>query len=77
MLLLECSFVEERDKGRAAPFKHLHVDEIAERADLFENEVILLTHVTLRTSPGEIRRLVKQRLPARLAGRALPFLPEP
>ena len=76
VLLLECSFVEERDKGRAAPFKHLHVDEIAERADLFENEVILLTHVTLRTSPGEIRRLVKQRLPARLAGRALPFLPD-
>jgi ribonuclease Z len=76
VLLLECSFVEERDRGRAAPFKHLHVDEIAERADLFENEVILLTHVTLRTPPGEIRRIVKQRLPARLAGRALPFLPE-
>ena len=76
VLLLECSFVEERDKGRAAPFKHLHVDEIAERADLFENEVILLTHVTLRTSADEIRRLVKQRLPARLAERAFPFLPE-
>ena len=76
VLLIECSFVEERDKGRAAPFKHLHVDDIAERADLFDNEVILLTHVTLRTPADAIRRLVKQRLPARLADRARPFLPD-
>jgi len=75
LLLLECSFVEDRDKGRAAPFKHLHVDDIAERADLFENEVVLLTHLTLRTPDAEIRRLVKMRLPARLADRAVPFLP--
>ena len=76
VLLLECSFVEEHDRGRAAPFKHIHLDEIAERADLFENEVLLLTHLTLRTSPDVIRRLVKKRLPARLAARAVPFLPE-
>jgi ribonuclease Z len=76
VLLLECSFVEERDRGRAAPFKHLHLDDIAERADLFENEVVLLTHLTLRTGADAIRRLVKKRLPARLAERAVPFLPE-
>jgi ribonuclease Z len=76
VLLLECSFVEERDRDRSKEWKHLHVDEIAEHADLFENEVVVLTHLTLRTSPGEIRRLVKQRLPARLAARAVPFLPE-
>jgi ribonuclease Z len=76
VLLLECSFVEERDRGRAAPFKHLHLDDIAERADLFENEVVLLTHLTLRTGADAIRRLVKKRLPARLAARAVPFLPE-
>jgi ribonuclease Z len=76
VLLIECSFVEERDKGRAAPFKHLHIDDVAERADLFENEVVLLTHLTLRTAPDEIRRLVKKCLPARLADRTVPFLPE-
>jgi ribonuclease Z len=76
VLLLECSFVEERDRGRAAPFKHLHLDDVAERADLFENEVVLLTHLTLRTAASEIRRLVKKRLPACLADRAVPFLPE-
>jgi ribonuclease Z len=76
VLLLECSFVEERDRPRAAPFKHVHLDEIADRADLFENEVLLLTHLTLRTPPDLIRRLVQKRLPARLAARAVPFLPE-
>ena len=76
VLLLECSFVEAQDRHRAAPFKHIHLDEIAERADLFENEVVVLTHLTLRTPPDVIRRLVKRRLPARLADRAVPFLPE-
>jgi len=76
VLLLECSFVEERDRERSKAWKHLHVDEIAERADLFENEVVVLTHLTLRTPADEIRRLVNKRLPARLAERTVPFLPE-
>jgi len=76
VLLLECSFVEERDRERSEAWKHLHVDEIAERADLFENEVVVLTHLTLRTPADEIRRLVNNRLPARLAERTVAFLPE-
>jgi ribonuclease Z len=76
VLLLECSFVEERDRERSKEWKHLHVDEIAERADLFENEVVILTHLTLRTSGDEIRRLLKSRLPPRLGSRVVPFLPE-
>ena len=76
VLLLECSFVEERDRERSKAWKHLHVDEIAERADLFENEVVILTHLTLRTSGDEIRRLLKSRLPPRLGSRVVPFLPE-
>ena len=76
VLLLECSFVEERDLGRSKEWKHLHLDEIAERAELFDNEVIVLAHLTLRTSGDEIRRLVKSRLPPRLAARVVPFLPE-
>ncbi|MGE5347153.1 MAG: MBL fold metallo-hydrolase [Acidithiobacillales bacterium] len=76
IFLLECSFVEERDRGRSAQWKHLHLEEIAERADLFGNEVLVLTHLTLRTRPEEIRREIARRLPARLAARTVPFLPE-
>jgi ribonuclease Z len=76
VLLLECSFVEESDRERSEKWRHLHLDEIAERADLFENEVVVLTHLTLRTSPGDIRKAIAHRLPPRLAARAVPFLPE-
>ena len=76
VLLLECSFVEERDRERSKEWKHLHLDEIAERADLFENEVVVLTHLTLRTSPGDIRSAIARRLPPRLAERTVAFLPE-
>ncbi len=77
VLLLECSFVEESDRARSMEWKHTHLDEIAERADLFENEVVVLVHLTLRTSPGDIRKAIARRLPPRLAARAVPFLPEP
>lgn len=76
VLLLECSFVEERDRDRSRAWKHLHLAEIAERADLFENEVLLLTHLTVRTSPEEIRKEIAKRLPASLAARTVAFLPE-
>jgi ribonuclease Z len=75
VLLLECSFVEPRDEGRSAAWKHLHLAEIAEQADRFRNEVLVLTHLTLRTDPGEIRRQIASRLPASLARRTVPFLP--
>jgi ribonuclease Z len=76
VLLLECSFVEERDRERSKEWKHLHLDEIAERADLFENEVLVLTHLTLRTSPGDIRKAIARRLPPGLAARTVAFLPD-
>lgn len=75
VLLLECSFVEPRDAGRARDWGHLHLGEIAERADLFENEVLVLTHLTLRTSAEDVRRHLARALPASLASRTVPFLP--
>jgi ribonuclease Z len=75
VLLLECSFVEPRDEGRSAEWKHLHLAEIAERADRIHNEVLVLTHLTLRTSPEETRKQISSRLPASLAKRTVPFLP--
>ncbi|MEO6324683.1 MAG: MBL fold metallo-hydrolase [Thermoanaerobaculia bacterium] len=75
VLLLECSFVEERDRGRSKDWGHLHLDEIAEHADLFQNEVLVLTHITLRTRPEEVRESIERGLPASLAKRTVAFLP--
>lgn len=75
VMLLECSFVEERHADRAGQWGHLHVSEIAEHADRFENEVLVLTHLTLRTSGEEIERTIRRELPERLASRTVAFLP--
>lgn len=75
VLLLECSFVEPEDVPRARGYGHLHLDDVAERADLFANEALVLTHLTLRGTPDELRRAIARRLPASLAARTVPFLP--
>ena len=75
VLLLECSFIEERDRERSKDWGHLHLNEVAEHADLFQNEVLVLTHITLRTRPEEVKELIARALPASLASRTVPFLP--
>ncbi|MBK8597141.1 MAG: hypothetical protein IPN83_16415 [Holophagales bacterium] len=75
VFLLECSFVEEGDLSRARDYGHMHVDDVAERAELFANEALVLTHLTLRGTPAELRRTIARRLPASLASRTVLFLP--
>lgn len=74
VLLLECSFVAPEDRDRARKYAHIHIDDIAERADLFENEAIVLTHFSLRYRPSEILAAL-DRLPGAIADRVVPFLP--
>jgi ribonuclease Z len=77
VLMIECSFTGEDDAARAERFTHIHIDDIFERADLFENHVIILTHFSLRDSPEEIRSKIAARCPARLRDRIRLTLPEP
>src|SRR5512141_186605 len=74
VLLLECSFVAPDDRDRAREYAHIHLDDIAERAALFRNEVLILTHFSLRYRPAEIRKAL-DRLPEAIADRVIPFLP--
>lgn len=74
LLILECTFLGPEGHDRARRTGHVHLDEIAERADLFENEAVLLTHFSQRYAPREIREAVA-RLPARLRSRVVPLLP--
>lgn len=68
VLVLECTFLgaELRDKG--AKFKHLHVEDLAEREAAFENEALVLIHLSRRHQLEELEAAVAERLP-RLAGR--------
>ena len=73
VLLIECSFVAPEDRDRAHAYEHLHVSDFAERASLFENETIVLTHFTLRSSVEDIRVAVGE-LPESLRSRVVLFL---
>ncbi len=73
VLLLECSFLDPEDRERAREYGHIHLDDILERAQRFENEAIVLTHFSQRYTPDEIRRGLAA-LPETLSRRVLPFL---
>jgi ribonuclease Z len=74
VLLIECSFLLPEDVERARRYSHLHMQDFLERADLFRNEAIVLTHFSQRYLPHEIRRALEE-LPPHLADRVIPFLP--
>lgn len=70
LLLLECTFIGERPgRSWAKRSGHIHLEDIAERAEHFENEAILLTHFSKRYSPQQIREAVDAQLPGPLRER--------
>ncbi len=73
VLLIECSFFAPEDVGRAHAYGHLHISDFAERADLFQNEFVVLTHFTMRSPVEEIRAGI-EKLPVQLSRRVVPFL---
>ncbi|HYV41368.1 MAG TPA: MBL fold metallo-hydrolase [Thermoanaerobaculia bacterium] len=75
VLLIECSFLKPEDRDRARDYEHLHLQDFLERAALFQNEVIVLTHFSQRDRVAEIREALLA-LPETLARRVMPFLPD-
>jgi ribonuclease Z len=77
VLMIECSFIDDGHQERAARYRHIHVDDIADFADRFRNELIVLTHFSRRYSRDQIRDGVRRRLPTSLHERIRLALPEP
>jgi ribonuclease Z len=77
VLMIECSFVADGHQDRAAKYRHIHFDDIAEFADRFENRLIVLTHFSRRYSRDEIRTTLRRRCPAALRDRLRLALPHP
>jgi ribonuclease Z len=75
VLLIECSFLSPEDRDRARDYEHLHLQDFLERAALFQNEVIVLTHFSQRNRVEEIREALGA-VPETLARRMMPFLPD-
>ena len=75
VLIMEVTFLDERVAAAGAREKgHTHLEEVAERADLFENEALLFTHFSSRYKATEIVDLLDKGLPKSLRERVTPFL---
>lgn len=50
-------------------YGHIHLDDLVERADKFQNEVIIGAHVSTRYHPDRAQKLVEKRVPEPLRSR--------
>jgi ribonuclease Z len=77
VLVMECTFLDSRKTLEAARAGcHVHLDEVIERADRFENEHVVLMHVSQLYRPDEVAGILDARVPAALRSRIIPFVPK-
>ena len=70
ILITEMTFVAPDHRREAIKkFGHLHLDDILERRDRFENKVIIAAHFSTRYNDRQILTQVKKRIPDFLDGR--------
>lgn len=77
VLVMECTFLDERksrDSARAGC--HVHLDELIERADQFQNQHLVLMHFSQLYTPEEVRQILDRKLPPSLKERVIAFAPE-
>jgi ribonuclease Z len=76
VLIVECTFLDSRKTLEAARAGcHIHLDEILERADKFENEHVVMMHVSQLYRPDEVASILDRRVPPALRERIIPFVP--
>lgn len=63
ILIAECTFFEDDHSGRADAGRHMHIDEFGPMLGRMNNEYVILTHLTQRTSIGQARDMLKKKLP--------------
>ena len=62
ILIAECTFYVEEHAQRAEEGKHMHINEFAQLIEKMQNQYIIVTHTTQRTSMREIRETLKGAL---------------
>jgi len=70
VLITEMSFIRPNHRReKIHKFGHMHLDDFLERADRFQNELIIVAHFSTRYHGNEVRRLVESKLPPQLRER--------
>jgi ribonuclease Z len=63
VLVLECTFLGEAHRDKGGRFKHLHLEDIEKQAQRFQNQALVLQHLSRRHKVAELRTEVDQRMP--------------
>ena len=70
ILISEMTFVApEHRKEKIHKHGHMHVDDYRERADKFNNQLVIAGHLSTRYNASQADRIVKKALPGMLDGR--------
>jgi len=76
VLLLETTYIDDRRTVKQCrEHGHIHLDEVLERADLFNNEHLVFTHFSQAYSPPEIRQIIADRCAGRFKPTVHVFAP--
>jgi ribonuclease Z len=62
VFLLECTFVAEEHRERARAGNHMHLQDLQRVLPTLNNERIVLTHLTRRTSVRDAQALLRQAI---------------
>ena len=74
ILVTECTFYEDEHRQRADVGKHMHIDELAKLLSVMNNEHIVITHVTHRTSMAAANRMLKKAIPKDVLKKIILFM---
>ena len=70
ILITELTFYRpEHRREKIHKFGHMHLDDFVERADRFENELIIAGHFSTRYHESQLGRAVQKRVPEQLRDR--------
>lgn len=75
LLIMECTFLDDEMSPEDAKERgHMHIDDLVQHADKFQNEAILLIHFSSRYSKDRIQELLAAKLPPGWLERCTPLL---
>ena len=70
ILITELTFYRpEHRREKIHKFGHMHLDDFLDRADRFENQLIILSHLSTRTHEAQAQHAIRTRMPEQLLRR--------
>ena len=70
VLICELTFIApDHRRDRIHKFGHMHLDDLVERRDRFQNELVIAAHLSTRYHPHAVRNIVSAAIPDMLDGR--------